>query len=93
LIDCLMTSPLILEIADVSGMSFGHTSTQFWAYPHSCMPPSKPKSKGPSGKDKFCFYTSAAVDFGGPAFLVGLGVDPPFWPFLIAGAGLKAYCD
>src|SRR5579864_4952025 len=37
---CFMTWPPTSEMDLVNGMSLGHTSTQFCAYPHSWMPPS-----------------------------------------------------
>src|SRR5882672_804439 len=40
LIACFITCPLTSEIDFVSGMSLGHISTQFWAKPHSWIPPS-----------------------------------------------------
>src|SRR6266498_188271 len=37
---CFITAPPTSEIERVSGISFGHASTQFCAYPHSWIPPS-----------------------------------------------------
>src|SRR5260370_32855917 len=39
------TSRLMSEMASVRGSCFGQASTQFWAKPHSCTPPSPARAR------------------------------------------------
>ena len=50
---CSSTSRPTSEIASVSGMPFGQTSTQFCAYPHSWMPPSPASARSRSSANTF----------------------------------------